>query len=87
MDAYCWGWNFHGQLGAGMVTIQEPTPLQVTGGHTFQSVSAARNHSCGVTTAGDVYCWGLNIYGQLGDDTFITKYLPVFLLDFDPGMP
>lgn len=65
-NAYCWGLNQHGQLGTGTATTQEPTPLLVTGGHTFMSVSAGGNHTCGVTTAGDAYCWGYNGLGELG---------------------
>ena len=30
-------------------------------------MSAGMDHTCGVTAAGDVYCWGSNGYGQLGD--------------------
>jgi len=39
----------------------------VAGGHAFIQVSASSGHSCGVTATGDVYCWGLNIDGQLGN--------------------
>jgi len=33
-------------------------PVAVSSGLTFQSVSASRHHSCGVTTAGVAYCGG-----------------------------
>ena len=41
---------------------------------TFTSVSAGRNHSCGVRTDGTIACWGLNNFGQAHepDGTFIA---------------
>jgi alpha-tubulin suppressor-like RCC1 family protein len=63
--AFCWGWNFHGQLGDG-TTDDRLVPTAVLGGHTFQSISARGGGSsfpgrvCGVTTSGEVYCWGGN---------------------------
>jgi alpha-tubulin suppressor-like RCC1 family protein len=33
----------------------------------FATVGAGGEHTCGVTTAGAAYCWGLGIDGQLGD--------------------
>jgi alpha-tubulin suppressor-like RCC1 family protein len=63
---YCWGDNRHGQLGNG-TTASSLTPVAVAGGLTFKSVSASRyGHTCGVTTDGAAYCWGLNMAGQLG---------------------
>ncbi len=48
-----------------------------TSGLTFQSVSAGRRHSCGVTPAGAAFCWGRNDEGQLGDGTFTDRNGPV----------
>jgi alpha-tubulin suppressor-like RCC1 family protein len=70
--AYCWGMNNSGQLGNGEswdgedYDIFSSTPVAVAGGLTFASVSAGGEHSCGVTTAGEAYCWGRNDNGELG---------------------
>lgn len=66
-DAYCWGRNNLGQLGDGNVGTGVDTPVAVTGGLAFETISARSGHTCGVTTGGDAYCWGWNDFGQLGD--------------------
>ena len=33
----------------------------------WRSVSAGRNHTCGIRTSGRLYCWGEDIQGQLGN--------------------
>jgi alpha-tubulin suppressor-like RCC1 family protein len=66
-DMYCWGSNASGQLGIGAVTFVEPAPTLVTGGHEFAGPAAlGRRVACGVTTGGQILCWGLNDFGQLG---------------------
>jgi len=72
--AYCWGDNNYGQLGnsANLFTHNpNPVPLPVSGGLTFQTVSAGYLHTCGVTTAGSVYCWGDNSEGELGNGSLM----------------
>jgi alpha-tubulin suppressor-like RCC1 family protein len=34
---------------------------------TFASLSAGYEHTCGLTSAGLAYCWGANVYHQLGN--------------------
>lgn len=88
--AYCWGDNTHGQLGTGAlpdrtctlnpVQPSHPchlTPVEVSGGLRFKTVSAGEGHSCGVTTAGEVFCWGRNHRGQLGNGSLIASRIPV----------
>jgi alpha-tubulin suppressor-like RCC1 family protein len=46
--AYCWGWNYVGQLGDGTTTPhQRPNP--VAGGRQFRQVETGEEHTCGVT--------------------------------------
>lgn len=66
-DMYCWGLNFLGELGTGAITFSEPTPRLVAGGHSFAGPAGlARHTTCGLETGGDVLCWGLDDFGQLG---------------------
>src|SRR6266576_3537057 len=47
------------------------------GGLSFREVSNGFFHSCGLTTAGEAYCWGGNNVGQLGDSTRNFSLAPV----------
>ncbi len=70
-DPYCWGRDGSGQLGDGGVSVDRDVPGPVDtsgiGGKSFVMLEAGRQHTCGLTTDGDIYCWGDNYYGVLGD--------------------
>uniref|UniRef100_UPI003B75C91C RCC1 domain-containing protein n=1 Tax=Nesterenkonia muleiensis TaxID=2282648 RepID=UPI003B75C91C len=40
-------------------------------------IAAGQDHSLAVTSSGEVYAWGSNFYGQLGDGTTENRYSPV----------
>ncbi len=42
----------------------------------FATVDAGGGHSCGVTTAGQGFCWGDNSWGQLGEGTLLAPDRP-----------
>jgi Alpha-tubulin suppressor and related RCC1 domain-containing proteins len=76
---WCWGANAYGQLGFGDL-IQHFVPEQVTAiTDPVVHVDGGENHTCAVTQQGDVYCWGRNHYGQLGDGTTILRSSPVLV--------
>jgi len=77
--AYCWGNATYGALGNGSETGPQPcgissstcngTPVAVSGGLRFATISAGEGYSCGVTTAGAAYCWGNNGDGTASSNT------------------
>ena len=65
---WCWGTSTHGQVGdgSGAPSVAEPTHIAIPGDHVV-SVGTGGEHACAVTMEGRLYCWGMNLYGQLGD--------------------
>jgi alpha-tubulin suppressor-like RCC1 family protein len=75
--ALCWGDNTFGKLGDGTTALRRQGPVRVVGGLQFGQLSAGGQHTCGVTTADRVFCWGGNEAGQLGDGTTTSPLTPV----------
>jgi alpha-tubulin suppressor-like RCC1 family protein len=74
---YCWGNNSSGQLGTGDTTSSlVPVQVTVTGVVGWKHVSAGVLATCAVTTNGSLYCWGSNVYGQLGVGDTEPRLLP-----------
>lgn len=68
----CWGLNDEGQLGTGASSTTPLGPVQVPGlavraGDNVLAVGAS--HTCAVTAAGALVCWGANDRLQAGDVT------------------
>ena len=67
--ANCVGANAWGEVGNGLMTpqlvpgpVKAPPPL-------YMNVSAGDAHTCGVTPTGEIFCWGQNLWGQVGNGT------------------
>ena len=71
----CWGLNQDGQLGLGDTGNRGFGPRQMGDnlpyvdlgpGVKATRIACGEHHSCVILESGDVKCWGLNTYGQLG---------------------
>jgi alpha-tubulin suppressor-like RCC1 family protein len=73
----CWGDNGNGQLGDGSTT-NRPTPVAVAAlPPGVVGIAAGEFHTCVLTSAGTVKCWGANTDGALGDGTTTNSPTPV----------
>jgi len=63
---YCWGSR-----------ASDSVPEPMASGLGLVEISAGRFHTCGRTSAGALYCWGLNDQGQLGNGTMTFSGTPV----------
>ncbi|MBN9393395.1 MAG: hypothetical protein J0I20_35520 [Chloroflexi bacterium] len=76
--AYSWGGNGSGQLGNGTTTGSSiPQAVLLPGGVKATAVAAGRFHSLAIGTDGQLYAWGANGNGELGDGTTTNKSAPV----------
>lgn len=52
----------------------------------YRQVVTGSSHSCGLTLAGAVHCWGMNEFGQLGDGTTNTRGVPAVVVGLHGGV-
>jgi alpha-tubulin suppressor-like RCC1 family protein len=77
---YCWGNDAHGQTTARLDTCpggpcsRLPAHVELEG--VIVSVAAGEAHSCAVNGREQVFCWGLNDWGQLGIGSFGGSMIP-----------
>ncbi|MDD2999624.1 MAG: hypothetical protein PHV05_11235 [Candidatus Riflebacteria bacterium] len=82
---YTWGRNNYGQLGLNNTTDRS-TPVRVTatiGSLNITSISAGNYHSLATDEDGNVYAWGLQTYGRLGNAASTgNRLIPVQITGF-----
>jgi alpha-tubulin suppressor-like RCC1 family protein len=75
---FCWGENGDGELGEG-TTNASNIPVRVLLSQTVSQVVTGYpgQFTCALTSSGEVYCWGSNSFGQLGNGTTASSPTPV----------
>lgn len=72
-----WGDNHEGELGDGSAAGYSAVPVAVLGMRDAVAVSTGSYHSLALNSSGQVYAWGKNDSGQLGNGTVTDSNLPV----------
>ncbi len=83
---WSWGRNQSGQLGDGTKTTRR-SPVHVTTAASVNlsnivAVGAGADHSLALTSGGDVYAWGANSWGQVGDGSTTARTRAVHVSGF-----
>lgn len=76
-ELYCWGENSRGEVGVG---DRNPVaiPTRIDSPNLYSQVSVSEgDHTCAVTTAGILKCWGYNFNGQLGIGSTTDGLVPI----------
>ena len=89
---WAWGSNNSGELGYdsgppdlnGEYYSTIPTHVAAADGHTWKAIFAGGSHTLAIDSAGKLWAWGGNFYGQLGKGS-ITPYNIKELSDYAPG--
>jgi alpha-tubulin suppressor-like RCC1 family protein len=73
---WCWGSNEQGELGDGSQDLRStPTPVLLPAGQSIDAVAAGAAHTCAIG-GGQLWCWGANQLGELGDGSNRDRPLP-----------
>jgi len=83
-EAWCWGNNEYGQLGAatakscaGGLTACTWQPVRAQAPIRFGQLKSSLRHSCGLDVSGQAWCWGFGLGGQLGNGANADSAAPV----------
>jgi alpha-tubulin suppressor-like RCC1 family protein len=76
----CWGYNELFQLGNSTDNFARSPTVVARLPTTLAAISAGGNHSCVIThlltTNSRMFCWGHNMYGQIGKGDYVTSAIP-----------
>lgn len=76
----CFGLDHGGSLGTGQVDEFHRDPLPILGNHDFAEVSIGGTHGCGITWAGEAWCWGTDRNLALGNGALYRFATPQVIL-------
>lgn len=85
-ELWSWGYNEYGQLGINTSGYNsgKSSPVLVVGNHSFIKIAFINTFqsqgSAALKANGEVWSWGLNIYGQLGNNTRVNASSPVLVV-------
>jgi alpha-tubulin suppressor-like RCC1 family protein len=74
---FSWGRNDYGQLGHGSMNnyFNKPLMIEVLSNENISTICCGSHHSIALTEKGEVYAWGQNRLGQIGNGEKCTEEL------------
>jgi hypothetical protein len=92
-DVLVWGGRGVGPMGLEMDPEDsdeadlylEPRPVRDLAGEEVVRIAVGSSHAAAISQGGDVYCWGHNNAGQLGQSTYATHHTPVLVQGLHEG--
>ena len=83
----CWGSNSHGQLGVTSSTTStaSPLPSDLPMDVELVQIGTGTSTTCGLSGAGEVWCWGRNDVRQLGTGDATNRDVPTRVMGFEDG--
>ena len=88
---WAWGYNGFGQLGIAPVTVSRFTPAAIqvldTNGTpvVIKEIAAGLDHVLALDASGQLWAWGFNVFGQLGNNTVFDSFKPVSVVNSATG--
>ena len=84
---HAWGYNYNGQLGNSNMYVESHIPVQISTfgslvSKTVNSIACGPSYTIALDATGTVHSWGLNRYGQLGNNTTTDSQIPVQISTF-----
>jgi alpha-tubulin suppressor-like RCC1 family protein len=76
---YSWGWGVHGQLGHRHTNVEDvdrPTVVALLRRHRIVDAAGGFAHSLALSDRGEVFAFGLGLFGQLGGGTTAKAMRP-----------
>ncbi|PIC54176.1 hypothetical protein B9Z55_003539 [Caenorhabditis nigoni] len=89
-NLFSMGTGTRGELGVGLIRrLDEPVHIEHLAGIQISKIACGGWHTVALSNGGDVYVWGWNRYGQLGQNKSSTEMYPTLLdpsEDVDPSL-
>ncbi|XP_037935505.1 probable E3 ubiquitin-protein ligase HERC2 [Teleopsis dalmanni] len=78
---FSWGEGEDGKLGHGnRLTLDKPKMIESLRPKKIRDIACGSSHSAAITSAGELYTWGLGEYGRLGHGDSVTQLRPKLVL-------
>ena len=79
-NLWAWGNNGSGQLGNNSsIIVDKSAPVQIKAGTKFKGISAGKQHSLAIDESGNLWTWGSNDSGQLGNNSTSSSLSPIHI--------